>query len=282
MKIKVYAKLNLALNVTSLEENGYHNLDMVNQSISIFDDIELTPREDKLCKVYCDRDIGIINTALTSASQFVKRFDCCGYDVTVKKGIPMMGGLGGSSADAAGILTALAKLHDADMAEVYEIADVVGSDVKYMMTGGLARVTGRGNCVQPIHSDAVLYFVLVLPPFGMSTQRVYHGFDEQHDFTVADNSKIINAVLSEDTEAIRQNIHNGLQSTAFRVDGRLKEIFDAVSAICPVQMTGSGSCLFAVADSKADSHFIAERLKKEGFNAIAVESKNFGVEYIEE
>ncbi len=281
MKIKVYAKLNLTLNVTSLEENGYHNLDMVNQSISIFDEIELTQRDDKLCKVYCDRDIGIINTALTSASQFVKRFDCCGYDVKIKKGIPMMGGLGGSSADAAGILTALAKLHDADMQQVYEIADVVGSDVRYMMTGGLARVTGRGNCVQPVYSDAMLYFVLVLPPFGMSTQRVYHGFDEQPDFNFADNDKIIDAVLKEDTAFIRQNIYNGLQATAFAADGRLKEIFDKVSKICPVQMTGSGSCLFAVADSKADSRFLAERLKNSGFNAIAVESKNFGVEYIE-
>jgi len=280
MKFKVYAKLNLSLNVTSLEVNGYHNLDMVNQSINIFDEIELTPRDDKLCKIYCDRDIGIINTALTSASQFVKRFDCCGYDVTIKKGIPMMGGLGGSSADAAGILSALAKLHGADMPQVYEIADVVGSDVKYMMTGGLARVTGRGNCVEHIHSDAVLYFVLILPSFGMSAQKVYHGFDEQPDFTLTDNAKIINAVLSEDVAFLRCNMHNGLQMTAFRLESRLKEIFDVVSKTCFVQMTGSGSCLFAVAESKADSYFIAERLKKSGFNAIAVESKNFGVEYI--
>ena len=102
MKIRVYGKINLSLNVLTKEIDGYHQLDMVNQSVSVFDEIELAPRVDKLCRVRCDKDIGVINTALTSASAFVKRFGTNGYDIFIKKGIPMKGGLGGSSADAAG------------------------------------------------------------------------------------------------------------------------------------------------------------------------------------
>lgn len=92
MKIRVYGKINLSLNVLTKEIDGYHQLDMVNQSVSVFDEIELAPRVDKLCRVKCDKDIGVINTALTSASAFVKRFGTNGYDIFIKKGIPMKGG----------------------------------------------------------------------------------------------------------------------------------------------------------------------------------------------
>lgn len=280
MKIKVYAKLNLALNVLSLENEGYHQLDMVNQSIDLFDEIELTPRQDGVCKVRCDKDIGVINTALTSASEFIKRFDCCGYDIYVKKGIPMMGGLGGSSADAAGILSALSKLHCADMDEVYKIADEVGSDVRYMMTGGLARVQGKGELVSTAECDSVLYFVVVIPPYGLSTRKVFETFDANPDFTCADNAKLIAAVADEDVAAVKMNMYNGLQKTAFALDGRLKKLFDRVSERGFAQMTGSGSCLFLVSDSRVECDFAAERLRKEGINAVAVESKNYGVEFL--
>ena len=163
IKLRVYAKLNLALNVLSCEQEGYHQLDMVNQSISLFDEIRIVPRPDERISVHCDKDIGVINTAWTSASEFAKKFNTTGCDITIKKGIPMKGGLGGSSADAAGVLVALAKWHKIPLEQVYSIADAVGSDVKYMMTGGLARVRGKGEQVQTIESDSLVYFVVVMP-----------------------------------------------------------------------------------------------------------------------
>lgn len=280
MKIKVYAKLNLSLNVLSKETNGYHLLDMVNQSVGLYDEIELLPRGDKLCKVRCDRDIGVINTALTAANAFVKRFDTSGYDISIKKGIPMKGGLGGSSADAAGVLAALAKAHGADIDTVGEIADIIGSDVRYMTRGGLARVTGTGGEVQLTDCDAVNYFVVITPPFGMSTQRVFAAFDESPDFTVADNARLIEAVAAEDVVSMKMLMRNGLQSTAMRLEPRLKELFDVVKGICFVQMTGSGSCLFSVAEDMAEARYLAERLKKRDINAVVVESKNYGVEFL--
>ena len=280
MKIRVYGKINLSLNVLTKEIDGYHQLDMVNQSVSVFDEIELAPRVDKLCRVRCDKDIGVINTALTSASAFVKRFGTNGYDIFIKKGIPMKGGLGGSSADAAGILAALSKIHGVDAVSAGEIADAVGSDVKYMMEGGLARVRGTGGDVEKIDSGAVNYFVLIVPPFGMSTQRVFAAFDEKPDFGWADNDRLIDAVINEDVAAMKMNMRNGLQSTAFRLDKRLGDLYDAVRGRCFVQMTGSGSCLFAVADGAADAAYTAERLKKEGIRAVAVESRGYGIEFL--
>ena len=281
IKIKVYAKLNLSLNVLTCEQNGFHQLDMVNQSVSLFDEIRIVPRPDKKISVYCDKNIGVINTALTSANEFSKAFDTCGYDITIKKGIPMKGGLGGSSADAAGILSALAKYHNILLEQVYPIADRIGSDVKYMMTGGLARVEGRGEIVKTIDSNSLFYFVVVMPPYGLSTRKVFEEFDKKPDFHFADNAKLIDCIVTEDVSGAKNNMYNGLQKTAFVIEPRLKEAYDEISQVCFVQMTGSGSCLFSIADTIEEAQFVAEKLKRKGYVAVVAESRKNGVEYID-
>ena len=281
IKLRVYAKLNLALNVLSCEQEGYHQLDMVNQSISLFDEIRIVPRPDERISVHCDKDIGVINTAWTSASEFAKKFNTTGCDITIKKGIPMKGGLGGSSADAAGVLVALAKWHKIPLEQVYSIADAVGSDVKYMMTGGLARVRGKGEQVQTIESDSLVYFVVVMPQFGLSTRKVFETFDQNPDFNFANNDELIKAVKNEDVTQIRNHVRNGLQQTAFKIEPKLKEIFDTASKFGKVCMTGSGSCLFLVADSLVESQYLAEKLCKQDIFAVPVESRAFGIEFIE-
>jgi len=281
IKLRVYAKLNLALNVLSCEQDGYHQLDMVNQSISLFDEIRIVPRPDNRISVHCDKNIGVINTALTSASEFVKKFDTCGYDITIKKGIPMKGGLGGSSADAAGVLSALAKYHNIDLKEVYPIADKIGSDVKYMMSGGLARVTGKGEMVELFDCNSLFYFVVVIPPFGLSTRKVFEEFDKNPDFTKADNEKLLQAVINEDENEVRANLFNGLQKTAFKLEPKLSKICDEVSKMGVAQMTGSGSCLYMVVDTLAEAEFIVSKLNKTGCSAVVAESRKAGIEYLE-
>lgn len=281
IKLRVYAKLNLALNVLSCEQDGYHQLDMVNQSISLFDEIRIVPRPDDRISVNCDKNIGVINTALSSASEFAKTFGTCGCDITIKKGIPMKGGLGGSSADAAGVLVALAKLHDIPLQKVFPIAEKVGSDVKYMMTGGLARVGGKGEQVLSKNSDSLIYYVVVMPEFGLSTRKVFECFDQNPDFVFADNDKLVNAVEKEDLKGIRDNMRNGLQQTAFDIEPKLKQIFNDVSQFGKVCMTGSGSCLFLVADTLTDGEYISRKICEMNYNAVLVESRAFGVEFLE-
>ena len=281
IKLRVYANLNLAHNVLSCEQDGYHQLDMVNQSISLFDEIRIVQRPDERISVHCDKDIGVINTALTSASQFAKTFDTKGYDITIKKGIPMKGGLGGSSADAAGVLVALAKLHNTPLQKVYPIAEKIGSDVKYMMTGGLARVGGKGEQVETTMHNSLLYFVVIMPDFGLSTRKVFECFDQKPDFVFANNNALVDAVVNEDLKQIRENIRNGLQQTAFDIEPKLKDIFDQISQYGKVCMTGSGSCLFLVADSLNDADYTSQKIQRLGYNAVVVESRDFGVEFLE-
>ena len=281
IKLKVYAKINLALNVLSFEQGGYHQLDMVNQSVGLFDEIRIVPRPDEKISVYCDKDIGVINTAWSSANEFTKTFKTNGYDITIKKGIPMKGGLGGSSADAAGVLVALAKYHDIPIEKVYPIAEKVGSDVKYMMTGGLARVGGKGEEVCSYNCDQQIYFVVVMPDFGLSTGKVFECFDKNPDFVFANCNLLVDAMQKGDLSQIRANLRNGLQQTAFDIEPRLKQIFDDVGKFGKTCMTGSGSCLFLVEDNQNDANDICKKIKNLGYNCIVTQSRGSGVEFLE-
>ena len=132
-----------------------------------------------------------------------------------------------------------------------------------------------------IESDSLIYFVVVMPEFGLSTRKIFECFDEDPDFVFADNDKLSKAVQKEDLSQIRDNVRNGLQQTAFKTEPKLKDIFDKVSKFGKTCMTGSGSCLFLVADSVGDSQYIAEQICKQGVFAVPAESRAFGIEFVE-
>ena len=153
-KVKSYAKVNLSLNVTGAA-GGYHLIDSVLASIDIYDTVCVKPRGDRLVNVYMhglgsENILPERNNAFKAGEAFVGRFSTAGADVTVYKNIPMGAGLGGSSADAAGVLNAMAALYKVtDRAALKGLADALGSDTGYMLGGGFARVAGRGERVFP-------------------------------------------------------------------------------------------------------------------------------------
>ena len=149
VKIKSYAKVNLTLDVTG-RAGGYHLLDSFVASVDLFDLVCVRKRKDKLVSVTMHGMDGEgippeRNNAFKAGEAFVGRFSTAGADVTVYKNIPMGAGLGGSSADAAGVLNAMAKLYGIDdKAALGELADALGSDTRYMLDGGFCRMRGRG------------------------------------------------------------------------------------------------------------------------------------------
>ena len=126
-----------------------------------------------------------------------------------------------------------------------------------------------------------MYFVVVMPDFGLSTRKVFETFDQNPDFVFADNQKLLDGVVKEDLQQVRDNVRNGLQQTAFDIEPKLKQIFDDVSQYGKTCMTGSGSCLFLVADSLQDGNYISQKITERGYNAVLVESRAYGVEFLE-
>lgn len=138
VRIKAYAKINLTLFVCG-KKDGYHALDSLVASVNLFDAITIKKRKDRLVSIAMhgmgSESIPFEkNNAAKAAELFVEKFGTCGADITVYKNIPMGAGLGGSSADAAGVLNGLAKLYKIDdMAALKLIADQTGSDTRYML-----------------------------------------------------------------------------------------------------------------------------------------------------
>ena len=133
------------LDVTG-REKGYHNIDSLFLSVNVFDEIIVTERKDEAVRLsFCGVSAEIApenSNAYRAAEAFVKKFGTCGADISIKRNIPTGGGLGGSSADAAGVLAGLARLYNVN-GELDEIADDVGSDVSFMLRGGFAREARR-------------------------------------------------------------------------------------------------------------------------------------------
>lgn len=249
---KAYAKINLSLDVTGTR-GGYHTIDSVVASVDLFDLIEITPRTDgdfavtmrgEGSEAIAEGD----NNALKAARAFSHAFGCGGADISIQKHIPMGAGLGGSSADVAGVLNALALACGVnDRRALKDIADSLGSDCGYMLTGGYARITGRGERVCPLASDMRLCLLLLLPPGGVSTAKCYALSDVYPEKRRTSNA-VRSAICAGQLGELCSSLSNGLYPAAAVIEPDIRvaaaELED-LGALA-VNMTGSGSCVYGI------------------------------------
>jgi 4-diphosphocytidyl-2-C-methyl-D-erythritol kinase len=178
--LPAYAKLNLTLDVTGRRPNGYHDIDSVMQTISLHDLIWIE-RTD--CRVFdmVGPAIAGENLVLKAARELEAHVSrALPFTIRLFKRIPMGGGLGGGSADAAAFLKAANHLYELKLApgDLIEIAAAVGQDVPFLLSGGTARATGLGSTVAPLPPVPWSWrFLVVCPPVQVSTQAVYQAVD---------------------------------------------------------------------------------------------------------
>ena len=148
--IKAKAKINLTLDVVGLN-SGYHDINTLVTTIDLYDRIILKKRKDSAISLNCTgvkMDCAITdNNAYKTAKAFADKFSTGGVDITVQKNIPLGAGLGGSSADIAGVLNGLKALYGVNES-VLDIANALGSDSGYMLSGGYAVLSGRGDKIK--------------------------------------------------------------------------------------------------------------------------------------
>lgn len=251
-RVKSYAKINLTLDIAGVKD-GYHMIDSVVASIDLCDVVTAKKRKDGLVSVTMHGEGSEAiphgrNNAAKAAEEFLKRFETGGADVTVWKNIPVGAGLGGSSADVAGVLNAMAKLYDVtDFAAINQIADSLGSDCGYMLTGGWARLSGRGEIVKRLDSNLKLYIGLLVPKSGVSTAECYRVCDSlpRGEYTSGQAEK---AVLAGDIGGLCASLSNGLTAAAVSLNGEVGACIQELESFAPlgVNMTGSGSGVYAV------------------------------------
>ena len=256
VRTDVYAKLNLTLDVLGRTE-GYHEIDSLVLSVNLSDRITARKRKDGLISVTM-HGMGSesippeANAAQRAGEAFVNAFHTSGADIVVHKNIPIGGGMGGSSADAAGVLNSLAKLYGIDdFSAIKGLADSLGSDTGYLLTGGFARMRGRGEDVLFLGETPKMNFLLLVSRSGVSTAECYQRCDEtprERPHT----ERVLECLNAGNAEWAAKLFHNDLYSAAKELNPEVEEAYLALKEFSPwgVSMTGSGSAVFALFETE--------------------------------
>ncbi len=266
-RVKSYAKINLTLDITGVRD-GYHMIDSAVASIDLADVITAKKRNDGLINVVMHGEGSEAipaesNNAVKAGERFMSEFSSGGADITVWKNIPVGTGLGGSSADVAGVLRAMAKLYEMDdFARLKAIADSLGSDCGYMLTGGYARISGRGERVEAIESGLKLNLVLLVPRGGVSTAACY-ALSDGLDKGAYATQNAVDAIISRDEHRLCRNLNNHLYGAAVRLNPAVEEAKAQLEEFDPlgVNMTGSGSGVYAVTENDQFAQYMKSRYR---------------------
>ena len=181
--VRVPAKVNLELLVGPRRDDGYHGLSTVFHAVSLYDDVTVAVADEWGVSVSGPLAAGVPqdgdNLALRAARLVGGRFDVEPVHISIRKGIPVSGGMAGGSADAAATLVALDHLWalDLDREEIEELAAELGSDVPFLVAGGTAMGSGRGELLAPVLARGTYHWVFALAEGGLSTPAVYAECD---------------------------------------------------------------------------------------------------------
>jgi 4-diphosphocytidyl-2-C-methyl-D-erythritol kinase len=274
-----FAKLNLGLEVLGIRDDGYHELRTLFQTIDLRDDIRIRPLRSGI-EVACSHpDVpgGATNLAHRAASELRRRAGRkAGVRIEIEKRIPVAGGLGGGSSNAAAVLVALDRLWGLGLGRsgLEPIARRLGADVPYFLTGGTALGLARGDEVYPLLEQIRAHAVVVDPGRPLKTAAVFKRIDAE--LTPRGNSLTISRFVSSDlSEAVRFGIlKNELENAALgeapdlaESTRRMRVILRNEGAVL-AQMSGSGSAFFGLFLERRAAVAAQKSLQAAGFRAL--------------
>lgn len=269
------AKINLRLEVLGRRPDGFHEIRTLFQAIDLEDEVEARHADGLVLE--CD-DPALPtdrrNLVLRAAEALAERLGdpSRGARLTLRKRIPVGGGLGGGSANAAGALVALSRLWESPLRhdELAELAASLGADVPFFLVGGTAYGWGRGERVRPLPALPPTSILLGAPPFPISTAEVYAAHAERVgtagrlDPLTPENPGV--TVPASFLKLIEENdfgqVRNDLEPTVLEgwpELGRFRSALDGAGARAAC-VSGSGSTVFGVFEAKSDASRAAEAL----------------------
>lgn len=265
IKVKVPAKINLTLDITGVK-SGYHELNSLVASVNIFDAFTLSARKDGAVNVvFTGLSAGVEgkdSIASRAGELFVKEFGTTGADIIVERGIPAGGGLGGSSADAAGVLIGMQKLYSVHK-DMSGLANLLGSDTAYMLGGGYAVLKGRGNEISPLADiKKRLYILCVKGTSGVSAGECYKRFDDMGKSFPSVTDGAVSLLRSGDVQNFLSVIKNDLFLPATEILPEIEESFSDLKNCGATVMTGSGSTVIGVYAKAWERNAAYKKLRK--------------------
>ena len=252
LRIKAAAKLNFSLDILGIRPDGYHEMDMVMQTIDLFDDVELS--KARTFSVFSDGSPdGPENLAWKAAEAFFRAAKRSGgARIRLTKRIPAQAGMAGGSADAAAVLIGLNALYDARLSpEALRDAGLsVGADVPYCLIGGTARVRGIGEIVEPMPPFISGYLVVAKPAIGISTAEAFRRFDRAENLRHPDIAALLSVMEKGQLDALSLFMENVLEQSEQNetVETLRQELLK--NGALAARMTGSGSAVFGLFSEK--------------------------------
>lgn len=268
MKIKAYAKVNLMLDILGTLPNGYHNLWMIMQSVSLYDTVTVTKNDSGKITITCNKE-GIPtdekNIAYKAARAFFEetQIENCGICIDIEKAIPSEAGLAGGSADGAAVIKALNELFGANLTEreLCRIGKKVGADIPFCIVGGTCLAQNIGDVVSPLEDIPECFFVLAKPQMGVSTKEAYESFDNASYIRKPKREKMLIAAANGDFDEmcrLSANVFEQVIEVPERVE--IKKIMRKHNAKLSL-MSGSGPTVYGIFENKEDAESCAEKLK---------------------
>lgn len=273
MRILSPAKINLHLRVGPPGADGFHPLLSWMCTVGLYDTIEMEAKREPGVRLRCDRpDVPVDGSNLIVRAAEALRGPHMGADVTLHKKIPMGGGLGGGSSNAAFALQGFNQLWGLNhsTSRLAEIGATLGSDVVFFLHGPSSVCAGRGERVTPIGRPLAKFAVLVFPKLSMSTPAVYRRFDEMKlgSSEAIERQPDWKAWQQLPAEELLPWLKNDLEMPAFSLCPELGELRQRLERQIGriVRMSGSGSTLFTLADDFAAAEAVAAHIRRPGID----------------
>ncbi|MGM0409688.1 MAG: 4-(cytidine 5'-diphospho)-2-C-methyl-D-erythritol kinase, partial [Bacillota bacterium] len=265
IKLKAPAKINLSLSINGLREDGFHELEMIMQAVSLYDYITLEKIE-KGIEIHCDDKripTDYNNLAYQAAELIINKYDINkGIKINIEKNIPLAAGLAGGSTDAAAVLKGITKLFSLNLAkkELYNLAKEIGSDVSFCIYGGTALATSRGEKITQLANIEKNYLVLVTPPVEVSTAAIYKAYDKKEINLKIPTEKLVKDINKNKNIDCSLPFANELEKVT---EKRIKEvnlIKENFRKFSPelVLMSGSGPSVFAIVKNEKKANTIVK------------------------
>lgn len=285
-------KINIFFKVGALKSDGYHDVLSVYQALDIRETVKVADSsrwrvsvsgalsEEQIAAVPTGED-NLVVRAAKSIGQLANLTRVSELSFEITKNVPVAGGMGGGSADAAAAMLAVDELWDTqvDGEALMKAAAELGADIPFALLGGTAIGIGRGDKLDPIDDVQKLHWVLVPMDAGLSTPRVYAKLDEMRAAKGQDPTlvpvpevpyELIDALVHGDAREVAKHLHNDLQDAAVALMPELSITMHAglAAGALAAMVSGSGPTIAMLAESEEAAESIANHLAFEGYIAI--------------
>ena len=267
-----YAKLNLTLDVTAKRDDGYHDMLMVMQTVSITDSVVLEQTGEKGIHAACNfRYIPTDerNLAVRAAGAFLDTIgeEKDGILIRMDKTIPVGAGMAGGSADAAAVLRGMNRLYGSRMnrRDLEKLGEQIGSDVAFCIAGGTSLARGRGEVLEDLTPMPDCAIVVCKPGFSISTPELFRKLDQIGLRTHPDTTGMLSALESGNLKEISMrmfNVFEEVEDRRMRSETEIKHVLLDYGALGAV-MTGTGSAVFGVFSDETAAETCAAYLRSE-------------------